>query len=223
MAVVRITKELISDIQHLAGASFRERTERAYARDKAYRQTHNMFQAVVDAWTEERGVTEMVKSLPPEFYTGKSYIYVKKVNGRSVKQQNVYQKDGKDVDVLCAMVYPSGNSYSMTNIEVNHPSLEHFADHHRAINDEVDAIGKERTLFMDTLGKLLRNSRSLKHALDQWPQLIELVPQETINRMNEVVERKKRDKAEREEAEPINVGTLNMSLVIGKISARSEQ
>jgi hypothetical protein len=182
-----------------------------------------MFQAVLDTWLEERGLTEMVKSLSPEFFTRKSYIYVKKVNGRSMSQQNVHQKDGKDVDVLCAMINPAGNFYSMTGIEVNHPSLEHFADHQNAINEEVDAISAERVIFMDTLGKLLRGSRSLKHALDQWPQLIELVPQETINRMNEVVERKKREKAEQEQAEPINVGALNMSLTIGKISARSEQ
>ena len=207
----------------LAGVSFHERTERAYARDKAYRQTHNMFQTIIDVWTEERGLTEIVKSLSPEFFTKRNYIYVRKVNGQPMNQQNVQQKDVKDVDVLCAMVNPSGNSYSMAGIEVNHPSLQHFADHQKAIKEEVAAINQERTLFMDTLGKLLRTSRSLKHALDQWPQLIELVPQGTINRLNEVVKRKKRDKAEREEAEPINVGTLNMSLSIAKISARSEQ
>ena len=223
MAVVRITAELISDIQQLAAVPFRDRTERAYARDKAYRKTHDMFQAVLDAWLEEKGLTEMVGYLPPSFYTRKSYIYVKKVNGYTMSQQNVYQKDGQDVDVLCAMVHPSGANYSMQSIEVNHPSLQHFADHQQAIVEELDAIQQERQIFMDTLGKLLRGSRSLKHALDQWPQLIELVPQHTIDRMNEVVERKKREKAEREEAEPINVGALNMSLTIAKISARSEQ
>lgn len=224
MAVVRITAELISDIQHLGAASFRDRTERAYARDKAYRKTHDMFQAVLDAWLEEKGLTEMVGYLPPSFYARKSYIHVKKVNGYTLSQQNVHQKDGQDVDVLCAMVYPSSSgSYSMQSIEVNHPSLQHFADHQKAIVEEIDAIQQERQIFVDTLGKLLRGSRSLKHALDQWPQLIELVPQQTINRMNEVVERKKREKAEQEQAEPINVGALNMSLTIGKISARSEE
>lgn len=223
MAVVRMTAELISDIQHLAAVPFRDRTERALARDKAYRITHVMFQAVVDTWMEERGLTEIASSLPPEFFTRKSYLYVKKINGYTMSQQNVYQNDGLDVPVLCAMVHPSGGSYSMTSVEVNSPSLQHFADHQRAINEEVDAIQKERQVFMSTLNKLLQGSRSLKHALDQWPQLIELVPPHTIQRLNEVVERKKREKAEAEEAEPINVGALNMSLTISKISARSEQ
>ncbi len=223
MAVVRITAELISDIQHLGAVSFRDRTERAYARDKAYRITHNMFQAVTDAWLEERGLTETVKSLPSEFFVKKSYIYVKKINGYTLQQQNALQKDGLDVPVLCAMVHPSGGSYSMTSMEVNSPSLQHFADHQQAIVEEVEAIQRERVVFIDTLGKLLRGSRSLKHALDQWPQLIELVPPHAIHRLNEVVERKKSEKAKAEEAEPINVGALNMSLTIAKISARSEQ
>jgi hypothetical protein len=221
MAVVRITSELTKDILGLAEVSFRDRMERAFARDKAYRQTHNMFQAVCDAWLENQGLASVIAYLSDDFYEKTSYIYVGSINGQSLNQQAVFTSDGNDRPVLCAMVNPSSHRYSMLSIDINHPSLQHFADHVKDIQDEIEAIQQERKNFMDTLGKLLRNSRSLKHALDQWPHLIELVPAIVIERMNEVVERKKQTKAK--EAEPINVDTLNMSLTIAKISARSEQ
>jgi hypothetical protein len=176
------------------------------------------------AWMDENGLTSIAPTLPDIFWKPVNAVQVRSINGVSMSPYS-YANFSSETKVLAAMIqdHTTTSHYNQSKmLEIsNYPSLQHLVDRVTECNQQTALIEQESRQFRATVRKLLDNCTTLKQALDHWPQLVELLDGELLERHHRKVERsaKQRELTDLE----IDTSQLNTSLVVNKIARRIEQ
>jgi hypothetical protein len=110
-------------------------------------------------------------------------------------------------------------NFSGLHIAKTPENLALFADLHNEYMERSEAckaIDQEKGAFVSQVKSIIDGVTTLKQALGLWPGLWDLVPHEAKSKHNEITEREKREKRDREEI-VVDLDSLNAGLVTAKI------
>lgn len=219
MATVRITDAVVSTIVKNAHASFATRFNQIEKDTVNYLQGNNFGDQIISAWLKSRGLTEIEKQLPEDFYTPRDHLSLNRINGTAMSPFS-HLKLTRDTPVLIAMVTNPNSSYigSKAVTLEDAPELQHFVDVVAKAKLASAEIENERVNFMAAVRQLLNTCTSLKQAIDRWPQIVELLDGDLKERHYRVTTRSAAK--EKVNALDLDITSLNTSLVVNKISGR---
>lgn len=214
MATVRITETLRGDVLNKFRQDFKVR------REKKLQAILNKFDQgliVESTWQQfcqTHGLTnEWLAAFPIEWTKVDDKIYVSKINDRTLPISQLNVPAGRR--------YPRyffekvTDRYPVTHV-VNSPDLSEQAalcvEYHTAMKELED----EENISTSTIRKVLDNCTTLKQALEVWPQLIDLLPAETLAKHNEP--EKRYSNASRVSLSQEALDQINTAVVINKIT-----
>jgi hypothetical protein len=214
MATVRITETLRGDILSKFRNDFQIR------RDKQLQAILNKFDQgliVESAWQQfcegHKLTNEWLASWPAAWSLTDATIYIKTINDQNLPFTNFKLPAGKSYPIF--FVNKADDRYPRSHM-LTSPDLSEQAalciEYHTAVKE----LDEEMNRSTATIRKVLDNCTTLKQALEVWPQLIDLLPAETLAKHHEP--EKRYSNASRMSLSQEALDQINTAVVINKIT-----
>lgn len=218
MAIVRITENVINEIDEQIISQFNVRTKALASsyRASAY-EVEQFVNETITCWLETHGSTRAAfNALPKDCFPTLSRNRITHINGQNITGI-------MDSDTTSPMHVPNeftawqGAKLTL-NIE-NNECIQNVIDRAAELQAKHEEILQERHRVRESVRKILSSFPSVNKALDFWPPLRELLTERIKDRIDQEVERKKKNGIDTDALAEISLDNLNVSLVKNKLAS----
>lgn len=191
MATIRITKDLMRDIERKIDADVRPINDKHAASFKIGMSAEDIYEHALTAFLAAEGVERATfDGLPQSWKDDCQNITLSKVNGVNVPWNY------RNYTFANPPVYAPDRMKCDMNVEVECEALQPIADAVVAWVEEEKRLHAEQAAFLSGVKKIMNACSTVKQAVEMWPQFIEVLPDNVKSRHFEVEVRQKKAKLE---------------------------
>lgn len=217
MATVKTTQAITHAIGIEINNQFNKRRDLLEARGRLNASDSEYFmQSVINLWLEDRGSSRAAfEAVPADSFPKVRRCRIERINGVRLKGFVDGQEFPREVAVPEPFNQWSGGSF---NVDTGrNPFLSDIMHNIEQIIVERTELENERNTMRDTVDKILAAFPTINKAVEYWPPLSNLLPQDIKERLEKKVERKKVEQ-DLSALKDISLDSINVSLVRNKLA-----
>jgi hypothetical protein len=217
MATVKTTQAIISAIGSEINTQFNKRRDVLHQRAKLDASDSEYFmQSVINLWLEQNGSSRAAfEAVPRDAFPTVRRCRIDRLNGLMLRGFVDELDFPREVAVPHAFGHWSGASFELET--GSNPFVSDIMHNIEQVSSEREELENERRTMRDTVDKILTAFPTINKAIEYWPPLANLLPQDIKERLEKKVERKKVEQ-DLSALNDISLDSINVSLVRNKLA-----